>query len=394
MPTTTMPTAFTSINYYYFNGKYYSTLANVNINGPSLCQNTYYYLPFDWILAPDNSDSIGVIFSNTWSTSTVVVASGVGYYSRSSYASINRAYSYWLYTSYSTYYGNSYNCKMCDCQILIMYSPYPKTLKPSYSPVVYSTTTSKNSSSSSSSGVYSVLVIPFFIMVGCLIFFIHRRRVSAMQMQQVQVQPVPQMMNSAGYYEQPTITNSNYGIVAQTQPMVYGSNMQQLQPQQPGIHTQPEYIQLQPQQAIQLQGYGYVQSHPEPQSYGQPQAQGYGYGQIYPEPQVQQVYTYGNSPPLQLQHQVERYSILGINFYFRSDYLISIVYPQGGNSLALPQAQQLSSGVDYYAQPQPYSPAVVYPAVDARSMYGDHGHVFPANNQHPSSLDAPIYPKT
>eukprot|EP01036_Dinobryon_divergens_P032531 gene32531-42142_t len=227
-----------------------------------------------------------------------------------------------------------------------MYSP--SVLKPSYAPVKKS-----KSSSSGKSSLFSLIVIPFII-VGCVVYYLrYRRRVSAML--PAQVQPAPQVKNSAGPGDQPNI---NYGPVVQPQPMVYGSNMQQPQPQQPYTHSQPGYIQMQPQQP---QGYGHGQLHPEPQGYGygqphpqgnygqlHPEPQGYGqgqphpqgnYGQLHPEPQA---YSYGNS--VQPQHQ-------------------------SGHSPA--QAQLLSSGD--YAQRQPYNSAVVYPEGAAVPMYDDHG---------------------
>eukprot|EP01036_Dinobryon_divergens_P028044 gene28044-36929_t len=353
----------TSINFYYYNGKYYSTLANVVVNGSPRCQSTsYYYLPTDWVLAPDDIDSKYAISFNTWSTTTVVVASGVGYYSASSAGFIDKAYSNWLYTYYSAYYGNSYMCVSCNCQILIMYSPYPKTLKPSYQPAVYyKSSSTKTTSSGGNSSLYSLIVLPVFIMVGGLVFYLRYRRRISMQMQQVQVQPVAQMTNSTGCHEQPTINNSNYGMAAMSEPIVYDSSIEQQQ--QPYIHTQPGYIQLQPQpqlqQANQIQGYGYyVQTQPEPQGYGygQHQPQGYGYGRHQPEPQG---YGYGQYQPEPQGYGYGQYQPAPQGYGYGQHQ------PAHQQSPALPQAQLVPSGVDYYTQPQPYNPAVVYPAVGA-----------------------------
>jgi hypothetical protein len=124
-------------------------------------------------LAPDDIDSKYAISFNTWSTSTVVVASGVGYYSAYPAGVINTAYSIWLYTSYSAFYGNSYMCASCNCQILIMYSPqrspsvyptpypiplYPSFAAPSPSPVISYVTCSMCASCGSRSGLWVALI--------------------------------------------------------------------------------------------------------------------------------------------------------------------------------------------------------------------------------------------
>ena len=305
------PTALPiNMNYYTYNGKYYSTLANVYVNSAnSFCQYAYFYLPTNWVLAPDTSDSLYAIYYNNWSTTTVVVASGVGYYSKSYYGSINRA-NMLLSGVYSYGQGYSYYCSPCNCEILIMYSPS----SPSYSPVVYhddtysSTSSSSSYSSSSSAGspLYSIIVVPVFIFLSCVIFYFrYRQRVRAtQQIQQIQVQPpIPQEGLTAGYYGQPPIAggDNHYGMVAQVYPiMVYGNNYNMQQQPQPQQHPysqqspQPGYIQLPPQQGSwppQIHGGCGGQSHPQ-------QQQVYGYGQqqngyVYPEPQV---YAYGVPP--------------------------------------------------------------------------------------------------
>ena len=106
---TTSPTAPTIYRNYSYNGKYFSTLANLKVNDLNvLCQNGYIKLPKSWVLAPDNSDSISAIYYNTWSTNTVVVASGVGYKSKSSYGLIVRTKM--LSSKYL-----SYACAPCSC---------------------------------------------------------------------------------------------------------------------------------------------------------------------------------------------------------------------------------------------------------------------------------------
>ena len=105
----------------------------MNLNdGQSYCQPGYFYLPTGWVLAPDNSDSKSTIFLNTWSTYTVVVASGVGYFSKSSYGSINKANNKWLLSTFSSQFGYTYSCYPCNCEILIMY--LPRTPTPSMMP--------------------------------------------------------------------------------------------------------------------------------------------------------------------------------------------------------------------------------------------------------------------
>ena len=196
-----------SINYYY------STLANANLNsGTTYCQNTFLYVPTDWILAPDDIDSLSVITLNTWSTTTVVVASGVGYYSKSTFGSINRAYSNWLVRYYAAY-GFVYSCATCNCEVLIMYSPYP-TLEPSYAPAIcYNPSpsiksTSQYSSSGRNSWLYSLIFIPVFILITCGRYYLrYRQRVSSSSMpvqHQVQVPSYQQLEPgpNGGYFQQ------------------------------------------------------------------------------------------------------------------------------------------------------------------------------------------------
>ena len=60
-----------------FNGHYYSTLADVPVDGVGyLCQNTLVALPSGWEIAPDSSDSQAVIAAHTWSTGALIVAGG------------------------------------------------------------------------------------------------------------------------------------------------------------------------------------------------------------------------------------------------------------------------------------------------------------------------------
>ena len=68
------------INYVQYNGNYYSTLADVAVDSSQLlCQTDYITLPDNWVIAPDNADSIAVIAAHYWSTHCVVVVSGTSY---------------------------------------------------------------------------------------------------------------------------------------------------------------------------------------------------------------------------------------------------------------------------------------------------------------------------
>lgn len=101
----TAPTVFvppSSINYFSYKGKFFSTLSNADLNGNPLssCKSIYYPLLIDWILAPDDIDSREAISLNTWSTTTVIVASGVGYYSNSTWG-LNWDYLDYLYQSFT-----------------------------------------------------------------------------------------------------------------------------------------------------------------------------------------------------------------------------------------------------------------------------------------------------
>ena len=235
----------------------------MNLNdGQSYCQPGYFYLPTDWVLAPDNSDSKSAIFLNTWSTYTVVVDSGVGYFSKSSFGSINKANNKWLLSTFISQFGYAYSCYPCNCEILIMYLPRTPapSMRPTYDPVAYPSSAYYSSSSSSgvSNSLYPLFVLPFFFFF-CIFACItrYRRRVSVTQLPpQIQVQPA---VNATGYYEQPMMNHSNVN----NNYMVYGNgnnnNIQQPQPHQP-------YMQLQSQQANQAPVYGYMQ--PQPQVYG------------------------------------------------------------------------------------------------------------------------------
>ena len=180
MPTVFVP-PFRSY-YYIYNGKYFSTLADVplNLSPATTCQTNPYYLPSGWVLAPDNADSARAISSNSWSTSTVVVSSGVGYYSASTYGSINKAYSSWLVTGGSKTTGYTYNCIKCPCQVLITYSPPSPTSQP-----VKSTSAKKMSG-----GIIGAIVGPvlfFLAMAAAGYYFFKKRQNKPTPTQQVNI---------------------------------------------------------------------------------------------------------------------------------------------------------------------------------------------------------------
>ena len=126
--------------------------------------NNYEYLPINWILVPEDSNSLKVISLYMWSTKTVVVASGAGYYSNSTYGSININFYHWL-TSYFSTYSYVYACWQCNCEILIMYWSYPSTLTPSYSPVVYSDPYPAITSTTTTSSSYIFLILFWWLFV-------------------------------------------------------------------------------------------------------------------------------------------------------------------------------------------------------------------------------------
>ena len=145
-------------------------------------------MPNNWVLAPDDADSLQVIYSYAWSTSTVIVSSGVGYNSASTFGSINKAYINWLLTSGSTLSGYKYNCAQCPCQILIMYSPLPPTIEPTRLPYTFS-----DDSSLSVGHVVMIVVFPvIFLVVVCAVgcYFLAKYRRQMIQVQETFKQQV------------------------------------------------------------------------------------------------------------------------------------------------------------------------------------------------------------
>ena len=358
IPTVVLPGVWWS--YYAYNGKYYSTIAASN--GFDTCLNYFYYLPTDWILAPDDSNSLNAISLNAWNTVTVVVASGRGYYSNSTYGLLNNEYSNWL----STYEDSHYKCAKCPCQVLIMYSPNSR--KPSYSPVTYFPVASPSyfpiryPSGTPSIKVDTTALLIIHVVVpsifgsclfiaGCsmVILFLFRKHGNADTMQ-AQVKPTSQQEDDNNI----TDNNNSNGILLQPQPIaieyqlqpmvalqqsVENGNGLQQQQQQYIMQIQPGYIQLQPQQATQpqIQVYGrYGQSQPE---YGQQivydnaQLQLQSLPQAYAQSQSQQQQAYAFSqPPLQGQQQI--YSFTNSQFQTQSQlqvssnyYIVLLIFP-------------------------------------------------------------------
>eukprot|EP01036_Dinobryon_divergens_P032633 gene32633-42267_t len=437
---TAIPTVFTPpsrANFYFYNGHYYSTLTDVLVNSPtsSTCQRSYYLMPPNWILAPFNRDSLAVITSNTWSTTTVVVEYGKGYYSKSSSFSAglaNTKYTDWILTSYNlTAY--TYTCILCNCQILIRYTPdnyIASSLKPSYtsspspsklspsaspsnlayypSPSILATSAISSSSSSSSSGNFiMIFLVSFFggsfLIIGCVAFFFYRKNgfLDMMREKQIRVQPASQQEDEAvpvHDHDQPAsinTTDKNIGMVVQPQPMEYGNGWQQQQPQQQPyiIQTQPGYTQLQHQQQQQQQPANH--QHPPDQShvysYLQPQAQPQEYGRYGQQLQPQPLVYYGQ-PQIQPQPPVVVYEYYGqpqTNTQTQTPQAFGYVQPQlqvqqqahhiNNSQLQPQQAQQ--------QQPQTYDPSIVYPAV-AAPMCNDQVYGF-GNAHQPPYIEGP-----
>ena len=102
-----------------YNGRIYSTLSDVPVDGgDQLCQNGYISLPSGYTVAPDNADSIAVIAAHTWSTDVVIVASGNAY-------GVSRFSNGTQYGSGGllSQNGSSYLSNLCFGEVLIMLIP-------------------------------------------------------------------------------------------------------------------------------------------------------------------------------------------------------------------------------------------------------------------------------
>ena len=65
------------INRLTYNGKLYSTLADVAVNtSGTLCQSSLINIPAGWVVAAGNIDSQTVIGAHWWSTTFLVVSTG------------------------------------------------------------------------------------------------------------------------------------------------------------------------------------------------------------------------------------------------------------------------------------------------------------------------------
>ena len=262
------------------------------------CQRNYEELPQDWILAPDNSNSMNVISLNTWSTKTVIVDSGFGYYSRSSFASLNSGY--FLVSN-----GTALSCAICDCQVLIQYFA-PEQFQQPQEPtqVVYSSPPLK---SNQPKYAYLAFLVLLPVLVAGALYYrcvqMHRLRKPQVQPLQIQTVTVEPKDNAVGFHQQvlgagskihPYEQSNNEEIIQQMQPAVevhqyhpqphshypdqpynilgptaehvhvssesnYHSNFQ-AQPQHP-IHTF-EYVRVQ-QQLQPVEGFHH-QYHPHP----------------------------------------------------------------------------------------------------------------------------------
>jgi hypothetical protein len=102
-------------NVLFFNGNYYSTLADVSVvTAQSTCQDYSIGLPSGWIVAPDNDDSYTVIYSNPWSTDLVLTSNSA--YCSSSCESPGENYG----SDYLVTDCYKYSSQICNSQILIV----------------------------------------------------------------------------------------------------------------------------------------------------------------------------------------------------------------------------------------------------------------------------------
>ena len=103
-------------NWLAYKGNYYSTLADVPVDGSynPQCQNYYITLPYGWVIASYDSNSSAVISSHLWGTGCLALANGNSYYAYY-YRSLGYCGSGSLTQS-----GNQYKVTDCNKQILIM----------------------------------------------------------------------------------------------------------------------------------------------------------------------------------------------------------------------------------------------------------------------------------
>jgi hypothetical protein len=89
----------------------YATLDNVAITSTATgCQNVLATLPTGWVLAPVSNESIAAVFSYTWGTTCLVLATGASYRTRSGAA---------CGTGQLVRSGTRYRVSQCSRRILI-----------------------------------------------------------------------------------------------------------------------------------------------------------------------------------------------------------------------------------------------------------------------------------
>jgi hypothetical protein len=102
-----------------YNGKVYSTLGDVPINGiAELCQNSYEYLPLGWEIAPDNDDTEKIIGLYYWSTYYMVTEGKTRSTKRNNGTLLHGTHAYKVWNNDIGYYAST-----CNSQILIVMDP-------------------------------------------------------------------------------------------------------------------------------------------------------------------------------------------------------------------------------------------------------------------------------
>ena len=100
-----------------YENRIYSTLADVPVDSSDdACQNYYLTLPSDWVIAPDNADSISAIRNNRWKTDHMVTSSGRLYYTAKYIFNAGQSAG----CCYLEQSGSQYKVSACNFQILIL----------------------------------------------------------------------------------------------------------------------------------------------------------------------------------------------------------------------------------------------------------------------------------
>ena len=95
-----------------YNNKTYAVLSHADPNGAgSACQSGYMSVEPGFVLAPQDADSLAVIAAHKWSTTVVILANGVSYFSKSNALYSNGA-------NKLRVDGSTYDTSVCPGQIL------------------------------------------------------------------------------------------------------------------------------------------------------------------------------------------------------------------------------------------------------------------------------------